>query len=79
MVFQSYSSFPWLTVLGNIRFGMKYRRDLKAAEKDRIARHYLDLVGLTPFANYHTNRISAAACASAWPSPGHWPRTRWCC
>jgi NitT/TauT family transport system ATP-binding protein len=58
MVFQSYSSFPWLTVLGNIRFGMKYRRDLRAAEKDRIARHYLDLVGLTPFANYHTNRIS---------------------
>ena len=48
MVFQSYSSFPWLTVLGNIRFGMQYRSDLGAAEKDRIARHYLDLVGLTP-------------------------------
>ncbi len=58
MVFQSYSSFPWLTVLGNIRFGMKYRRDLGAAEKDRIARHYLDLVGLTPFADFSTNRIS---------------------
>ena len=58
MVFQSYSSFPWLTVLGNIRFGLKYRRDLSPAEKDRIARHYLDLVGLTPFADYHTNRIS---------------------
>jgi ABC-type nitrate/sulfonate/bicarbonate transport system ATPase subunit len=58
MVFQSYSSFPWLTVLGNIRFGMKYRRDLAAADKDRIARHYLDLVGLTPFADFHTNRIS---------------------
>ena len=26
MVFQSYSSFPWLTVHGNIRFGLKYRR-----------------------------------------------------
>jgi ABC-type nitrate/sulfonate/bicarbonate transport system ATPase subunit len=58
MVFQSYSSFPWLTVLGNIRFGMKYRRDLSSAEKDRIARHYLDLVGLTPFADFYTNRIS---------------------
>jgi NitT/TauT family transport system ATP-binding protein len=46
MVFQSYSSFPWLTVLGNIRFGMKYRRDITRAEKDRIARRYLDLVGL---------------------------------
>jgi NitT/TauT family transport system ATP-binding protein len=58
MVFQSYSSFPWLTVLGNIRFGLKYRRDLDEAEKDRIAHHYLDLVGLTPFADYYVNRIS---------------------
>ncbi|TMJ36153.1 MAG: ATP-binding cassette domain-containing protein, partial [Alphaproteobacteria bacterium] len=48
MVFQSYSSFPWLTVLGNIRFGLKYRDDISADEKERIARHYLDLVGLTP-------------------------------
>jgi NitT/TauT family transport system ATP-binding protein len=61
MVFQTYSSFPWLTVLGNIRFGMKYRRDLAAADKDRIAHHYLDLVGLTPFADFHTNRISKEA------------------
>ena len=58
MVFQSYSSFPWLKVLGNIRFGLKYRRDVSPAEKNRIARHYLDLVGLTPFAEYYVNRIS---------------------
>ena len=58
MVFQSYSSFPWLTVLGNIRFGLKYRNDLAPAEKDRIARHYLDLVGLAPFAEFYVNRIS---------------------
>jgi NitT/TauT family transport system ATP-binding protein len=58
MVFQSYSSFPWLTVLGNVRFGLKYRRDLSAAEKDRIARHYLELVKLTPFAGFYVNRIS---------------------
>ncbi len=58
MVFQAYSSFPWLSVFGNIRFGLKYRRDVSPAEKDRIARHYLDLVGLTPFADYYVNRIS---------------------
>jgi NitT/TauT family transport system ATP-binding protein len=58
MVFQTYSSFPWLTVLGNIRFGMKYRRDLAPADREQIARHYLELVGLTPFADYYTNRIS---------------------
>ena len=33
MVFQSYSSFPWLTVLSNIRFGLRYRRDVTEAEK----------------------------------------------
>jgi NitT/TauT family transport system ATP-binding protein len=58
MVFQSYSSFPWLTVLGNIRFGLKYRRDVAPDEADRIARRYLDLVGLTPFADFYVNRIS---------------------
>ncbi|QIG49074.1 ABC transporter ATP-binding protein [Nordella sp. HKS 07] len=58
MVFQSYSSFPWLTVFGNIRFGLKYRDDVSAVEKEKIARHYLDLVGLTPFADYTINRIS---------------------
>ncbi|MFZ5790876.1 MAG: ABC transporter ATP-binding protein [Pseudomonadota bacterium] len=58
MVFQAYSSFPWLTVLGNIRFGLKYRDDVGPAEKDRIARHYLKLVGLEDFADFYTNRIS---------------------
>lgn len=58
MVFQSYSSFPWLTVLGNIRFGLRYRDDISAGEKEHIARHYLDLVGLTQFADYTINRIS---------------------
>ncbi|MGH3469001.1 MAG: ABC transporter ATP-binding protein, partial [Thermocrispum sp.] len=58
MVFQSYSSFPWLTVLGNVRFGLKYRHEVSAADKDRIARHYLELVKLTPFADFYVNRIS---------------------
>ncbi|WP_119390060.1 ABC transporter ATP-binding protein [Taklimakanibacter lacteus] len=58
MVFQSYSSFPWLTVLGNIRFGLRYRNDISSAEKERIARHYLALVGLGQFADYTINRIS---------------------
>ena len=58
MVFQSYSSFPWLTVLDNIKFGLKYRNDVGAKEKSEIARHYLDLVGLTDFADFYTSRIS---------------------
>ena len=58
MVFQSYSSFPWLTVLENIKFGLKYRTDVSEEAKDKIARHYLDLVGLKGFEDFHINRIS---------------------
>lgn len=58
MVFQAYTSFPWLTVLGNIRFGTRYRDDIDDAEKEEVSQHYLALVGLSDFANYYVNRIS---------------------
>ena len=58
MVFQAYTSFPWLTVLENIRFGTRYRDDIDAAAKDEISRHYLHLVGLDDFADFYVNRIS---------------------
>ena len=58
MVFQSYSSFPWLSVFDNILFGMRYRRDLSKVEKKERAQVYLDLVGLTGFSHYYINRIS---------------------
>ncbi len=58
MVFQTYTSFPWLTVRENIHFGTRYRRDIGAAEKDEISRHYLDLMDLTEFAGFFVNRIS---------------------
>lgn len=58
VVFQSYSSFPWLTVLENAEFGLKFRNDVGRKEKREIARHYLDLVGLTGFEDFYVNRIS---------------------
>lgn len=58
MVFQSYSSYPWLTVRGNIKFGTRYRKDVSAKEKDEITDHYLDMVGLSRYADFYTNRIS---------------------
>jgi NitT/TauT family transport system ATP-binding protein len=58
MVFQSYSSFPWLTVAGNVLFGMRYRADLSEAEKQERADHYLKLVGLSDFAGAFPNRVS---------------------
>ncbi len=58
MVFQSYSSFPWLTVAENVAFGMRYRTDLTEAEKEVRAEHYLDLVGLYEFGDAYPNRVS---------------------
>jgi NitT/TauT family transport system ATP-binding protein len=58
MVFQSYSSFPWLTVEQNIMFGMKYRHDMLAPQKRERALHYLRLVGLQDFGASYPNRIS---------------------
>ena len=58
MVFQSYSSFPWLTVAGNIAFGMRYRNDLTTSQRSERVRHYLKLIGLEEFATSYPNRIS---------------------
>jgi NitT/TauT family transport system ATP-binding protein len=58
MVFQSYSAFPWLTVEGNVAYGMRYRSDLTAAEKKARTAHFLALVGLTDFRDSWPNRIS---------------------
>jgi NitT/TauT family transport system ATP-binding protein len=58
MVFQSYSSFPWLTVEQNVLFGMKYRRDILQSQKRERAAHYVHLVGLAEFGKSFPNRIS---------------------
>lgn len=58
MVFQSYSSFPWLTVAENVAFGMHYLEGMPAAAKRARTDHYLDLVGLTDYASSYPNRIS---------------------
>ena len=58
VVFQSYSSFPWLTVLQNAEFGLKFRHDVDKKDKRDIARHYLELVGLQDFESFYVNRIS---------------------
>ncbi|MDE2792288.1 MAG: ABC transporter ATP-binding protein [Paracoccaceae bacterium] len=58
MVFQSYSSFPWLTVRNNIKFGTRYRTDISRQEKEEITDHYMNMVGLVRYGDFYTNRIS---------------------
>lgn len=57
IVFQEFALFPWLTVLGNVAFGLK-SKGIPKAERDRIAAHYVELVGLAGFEHYHPHRLS---------------------
>lgn len=57
IVFQQYALFPWLTSLGNIEFGLE-AKGVPAKERREIARHFLDLVGLSGFENRHPNELS---------------------
>jgi ABC-type nitrate/sulfonate/bicarbonate transport system ATPase subunit len=45
MVFQSYSSYPWLSVLENVAFGLKLR-GVPQREREQIARSLIKKVGL---------------------------------
>lgn len=45
MVFQEYALFPWKTVEQNVEFGLMLKR-IPPAERSRVAKEYIDLVGL---------------------------------
>jgi NitT/TauT family transport system ATP-binding protein len=55
MVFQQYSLFPWMTIRENIRFGP---RVTGASSPDSIADTFLELVGLSRFANRYPGELS---------------------
>lgn len=58
VMFQEPALFPWLTVHGNVMFGLKLRRDLNDAERRRIADEHLLLVGLAKFARANVHELS---------------------
>lgn len=57
VVFQEFALFPWLTVVGNVAFGLK-SKGIGAEERDRIARRFVKLVGLGGFEDYYPYRLS---------------------
>ncbi|MGZ4829554.1 MAG: ABC transporter ATP-binding protein [Candidatus Angelobacter sp.] len=57
MVFQKYTSFPWLTVADNVAYGMKINGVPEAQRKETVAR-LLESVGLTEFANVYPETLS---------------------
>lgn len=57
MVFQSYTLFPWLTVVQNIEFGLRMRQMNKKERREK-ALSYLELVHLEEFANSYPKELS---------------------
>lgn len=60
VVFQDYALFPWKTVRENIEFGPRFRTDrpLSSPERDRLVRHYIDLVSLTGSEHKYPHELS---------------------
>jgi NitT/TauT family transport system ATP-binding protein len=50
VIFQQYALFPWLTVRENVEFGLRIKK-MPAAERRKVADHFIDLVGLKDFAD----------------------------
>ena len=57
MVFQAYTSFDWLTVRGNVEYGMRIN-GVPAAERRARAERYIELVHLTRFADAYPVQLS---------------------
>ena len=57
MIFQAYTSFPWLTARRNIEYGMKIVGVPKAERRER-ARQMLELVHLDKFADHYPASLS---------------------
>ena len=50
VIFQQYALFPWLTVRDNVEFGLRTAK-VPAEERRARAQHFIDMVGLTEFAD----------------------------
>lgn len=57
MIFQAYTSFPWLTVLQNVEYGMKILGVPKEARRER-AMKFLKLVHLDKFLDSYPKSLS---------------------
>jgi NitT/TauT family transport system ATP-binding protein len=57
MVFQKYTSFPWLTVAENVAYGMKIN-GVPQDQRQETTERLLKSVGLTAFANVYPETLS---------------------
>jgi NitT/TauT family transport system ATP-binding protein len=57
VMFQEPALFPWLTVIDNVKFGLRLAGKNKH-EQNEIAMHYLRMVQLAHFADYRPHQLS---------------------
>ena len=57
MVFQSYTLFPWLSVIDNVCFGLR-ERGLPRAQQLEIAQTFINKVGLVGFERHYPKQLS---------------------
>ena len=58
VMFQEASLFPWLTVLGNVLFGLKLINGVSAADRRENAEYFIELVGLKKFMHSNVHELS---------------------
>jgi NitT/TauT family transport system ATP-binding protein len=58
VMFQEPALFPWLTVFGNVLFGLKLKPNLTSKDRRDVASYYLELVGLSRFERANIHELS---------------------
>ena len=58
VMFQESALFPWLDVFGNVMFGLKLVPKLTSKHRREIAARFIDMVGLSSFANSNVHELS---------------------
>lgn len=58
-IFQEYSTFPWLKVEDNIRYGLKIKKMPEEVINQRVE-EVIQMVGLQEFRNYYPDQLSAS-------------------
>lgn len=57
VMFQEHGLYPWLTVIENVKFGLKLAGASKKEQEEKAA-YYLEMVGLSEYRDYPIHQIS---------------------
>lgn len=58
VMFQEHALFPWLDVTENVLFGLNLKPHLSDSDRRGVARAFIEIVGLTPFAKSSIHELS---------------------